>query len=352
MLARKLTNQKGFTLLEMLVVIMIMGFLLAMIAPRFAGIFGDSEDTICDTNIKTTRQYLAGFEMSNNKLPNDLVNIVTHTGDTTTTSVGTYTGPCEEDPLNDGTETFTSAILERICLTKHALSADEAAELGGFGINWVLNYNNPDDFNDTDEGITTRADIYGDTTPDISVANTYMDKVPLAEGVCVNMIGGGNGGTVSTAKIDEDVWFQPYVPGFAFGTGGNADYSIDEDFEAGDFRWFNRIVLGVGPDCELVTSEYCQAAGICPSYERGASQSSAWGYYCMVLPRLESTLDQINQTTAMPIIVKASDGANEGDQAQEISVDVYAAAERSSDFDVFCPEGHLWPELTEMWIVQ
>ena len=58
---KKMTNQKGFTLLEMLVVIMIMGFLLAMIAPRFAGIFGDSEDTICDSNIKITRQFLAGF---------------------------------------------------------------------------------------------------------------------------------------------------------------------------------------------------------------------------------------------------------------------------------------------------
>ncbi len=68
-------NNKGFTLLEMLVVIMIMGFLLAMIAPRFSGIFSDSEETVSSSNIRNTRQALAGFEMTYHKLPNNLINI-------------------------------------------------------------------------------------------------------------------------------------------------------------------------------------------------------------------------------------------------------------------------------------
>ena len=340
MKVKKLTNQKGFTLLEMLVVIMIMGFLLAMIAPRFAGIFGDSEDTICDTNIKTTRQYLAGFEMSMNKLPDDLINIVTHDGGEADNAG--YTGPCEEDPLLDGSETFTTAILERLSLDFHTLTEDEVIELGGYGLHTVLNFNNPGDFSDTANSIA-KSDIFGTSTPDITVASQYMDKVALAEGVKVLMIGGGNDGT-TTGSINEDTWYSPYKPGFAFGTGGAPDNSIGTGYEAGDFRWYNRIVLGVGPDCELVTAKYCQAAGICPSYERGASQTSAWGYYCIVLPRLENTVSQIDTPTAS-VYAEASD------TGQIIEVSLTEPGENSADFDVFCPEGHLWPELTEFWEV-
>ncbi len=55
-----INNQKGFTLLEILVVLTIMGFLIAMVAPRLAGISGDAVDTVCDTN-QNQNGYLYGF---------------------------------------------------------------------------------------------------------------------------------------------------------------------------------------------------------------------------------------------------------------------------------------------------
>ena len=317
---KKMTNQKGFTLLEMLVVIMIMGFLLAMIAPRFAGIFGDSEDTICDSNIKITRQFLAGFEMSMNKLPNDLVNIVNQKSDEG------YYGPCEEDPMSEGLETFTTAILERLVLAKHLLTSAEAAELGGLGIHTVLNWNNEGDTG------ATKTDIFAvAAAADGNGLKPFMERVGVATDMQVLMIGGGNQATD---------WNEVYQP-------TNGVHTMVVGSQAGDFTWFNRIVLGVGPDCELVTSGYAQAAGICPSYERGASDNTAWGYYCMVLPRLGSTIDDFTSGALLEVTV-----FDAGDEApanpQEMTINVAEPGDRAG-FDVFCPEGHRWPEATDVW---
>ena len=324
---KKTTNQKGFTLLEMLVVIMIMGFLLAMIAPRFAGIFGDSEDTICDSNIKITRQFLAGFEMSMNKLPDNLVNIVNANSD-----ASTYYGPCEEDPMEDGLETFTTAILERLVLAKHVLTSDEAIELGGLGIHTVLNWNN--------EGDAAHTDIFGGTTCAANVMQSFMAQTPVGGGMQVLMIGGGN----STGGN----WYDVYQPSDE--TGYPTDMNA-VGAQAGDFTWFNRIVLGVGPDCELVTSGYAQAAGICPSYERGASDNTAWGYYCMVLPRLENTVSQITTSGDMTEITVVDAGDEAPVNAQEMELNLVEPGDRAS-FDVFCPEGHRWPEATDVWQIR
>lgn len=330
---KKMNNQKGFTLLEMLVVIMIMGFLLAMIAPRFAGIFGDSEDTICDSNIKITRQFLAGFEMSMNKLPNDLVNIVNQKND------DSYYGPCEEDPMFDGLETFTTAILDRLVLAKHVLSTDEATELGGLGIHTVLNWNNEGDTG------SSKQDIFGvAAAADGSGLKPFMDKVDVVDGMQVLMIGGGNQNTgASTAAA----WYLAFKPGE--GTAYNTvDATPSAESQAGDFTWFNRIVLGVGPDCELVTSGYAQAAGICPSYERGASDNTAWGYYCMVLPRLEATNPPVPVASGTGEVKVKDVGEDAPDNPQQIIIDIVEPGDRAG-FDVFCPEGHRWPEATDVW---
>jgi len=330
-----LKNNKGFTLLEMLVVIMIMGFLLAMIAPRFAGIFGDSEDTVCDTNIKTTRQYMAGFEMANNKLPNDLINIVN-----VDSATGDYYGPCEEDPMADGLETFTTAILDRIVLAKHVLSSNEAKELAGtLGIKTLLNYNN--------EGDAGKTDIFGKSIPGGLASSMQQVAVntTVNPGLAVMMIGGGNqDGTATTAAA----WYKAYKP--SKGLFDSNPYDTDAVYaEAADFRWFNRIVVGVGPDCELVTSGYAQAHGICPSYERAASENTAWGYYCVVLPRLAATAAPAPDNDAVTALI-VEDASEEGPaNPQRITVDVLAPYDKIAEFDVFCPEGHRWPEIAEMW---
>ncbi|MCK5228851.1 MAG: prepilin-type N-terminal cleavage/methylation domain-containing protein, partial [Desulfobulbaceae bacterium] len=49
-LQKKMRNNKGFTLLEILVVLTIMGFLIAMVGPKLAGMSDGAVDTVCDSN--------------------------------------------------------------------------------------------------------------------------------------------------------------------------------------------------------------------------------------------------------------------------------------------------------------
>lgn len=69
---KKVNSQKGFTLLEILVVLTIMGFLIAMVAPRLAGISGSAVDTVCDTNQNRMVTYMSSFFEKTNRYPNKL----------------------------------------------------------------------------------------------------------------------------------------------------------------------------------------------------------------------------------------------------------------------------------------
>ena len=74
---KKVNSQKGFTLLEILVVLTIMGFLIAMVAPRLAGIGNDAVDTVCDTNQNRMVTYLSAyFQQTDGSLPDNLTNLV------------------------------------------------------------------------------------------------------------------------------------------------------------------------------------------------------------------------------------------------------------------------------------
>ena len=332
----KLKNA-GFTLLEMLVVIMIMGFLLASIAPRFANIFGDSEDTVCDSNIRNTRQFVAGFEMVNNKLPNDLLNPCLLDNE------GNWSGPAVGDPVEDGVECFPAAFVERVTAGLYELNAAEAAELASYGVSEIYAYNSDGDASDTANSIT-KSDLFGGgNTLDIANLGRYLQKVPVEAGVKVLMIGAS---TNSSNAVTNEVVVNDATNGLSKRALTTADLISHP-------QWMYRIFLGISPDSELVTSGYAQASGLCPSFERGVSEYTTWGYYCLVLPRLSATMDRVSGTTGLIQTVKCIDsGADDPDRAQEVVVDTLddEAIECSrAGFDVFCPEGHRWPELVEAW---
>ena len=330
-------NRSGFTLLEMLVVIMIIGFLLASIAPRFANIFGDSEDTVCDSNIRNTRQFVAGFEMANNKLPNQLLNPCLYDNE------GNWSGPAVGDPVAEGNEAFPAAFVERVTAGLYELNADEAAELASYGITEVLAYNNEGDASDTSASLT-KADLFGNgNTIDVSVLGRYLAKVPVEAGVKVLMIGAS---TTSAGAVTNEVVVNDATNGLqrrALATGDLISHP----------QWMYRIFLGISSDCELVTSGYAQASGECPSFERGVSEYTSWGYYCLVVPRLAATMDRVNGTSGLIKAVECIDAeADDPDRAQLVEVDVLddEAIECSrAGFDVFCPEGHRWPEHVASW---
>jgi len=334
-------GKAGFTLLEILVVLMIMGFLLAMITPRLVGVFQDSEDTLCDSNIKRNKEYVQYFELTYNKLPDKMINPVNHGA-----TIG-WAGPAEENLTQDGSETFTTAILERLTLGKHILNQAEADELKGMGINQVVCWNSDGDAGKTDifgGAIDSINDPY-DSTADLG---RHFEVVNVAEDVMVVMIGGG--AADSTADVVNSV----YIPGETY------PHTLAVGDQIADPEWMYRIVLGIGPDCELLTKKMAASYGTCPSYERAASNETSWGYYCLVVPRLEATCDRLGAAALTSIDVEQAVGgeSESNPQVRTVAINEPTASSGGSfghdpypraEFDIFCPEGHRYPEVVEKW---
>ena len=75
-------KKSGFTLLEILVVLTIMGFLIAMVAPRLAGISSSASGTVCDTSKNRTKTYMSAFYEKFDRYPNKITNLVMTDGAT------------------------------------------------------------------------------------------------------------------------------------------------------------------------------------------------------------------------------------------------------------------------------
>nr|NJM04253.1 prepilin-type N-terminal cleavage/methylation domain-containing protein [Desulfobacula sp.] len=189
-------NNKGFTLLEILVVLTIMGFLIAMVAPRLAGISGGAVDTVCDSNQNRMTTMMSGFFEKTNRFPDKLTNLVEEVTATT------YQIPAvsDDDPDN-GAETLAAEFMSRNHFRIHYLTADEAAELKNMGIVSVFNLNAYDAYTDANALKTTynntpSSDATNPGPNDVALAASItkapkMEKVTVAEGVAVAMVGVG-----------------------------------------------------------------------------------------------------------------------------------------------------------------
>jgi prepilin-type N-terminal cleavage/methylation domain-containing protein len=219
---KKVNSQKGFTLLEILVVLTIMGFLIAMVAPRLAGIGNSAVDTICDTNQNRMMTYLSTyFQQTDGSLPNNLTNLVSQDG---TGASAKYAIPSvSNDDPDDGAEALSSEFDDRNHFVIHHLNAAEVAELADLGIENVFNLNE-----------------YA-LTPGTLMAS--MDPEPLAIGVGVAMTGIGAPDTAD-------------APAFVLTHPGEKEW--------GEPKWFARIVFGLGPECDLITSGIIINAAHCP----------------------------------------------------------------------------------------
>lgn len=336
-LQSKLANSEGFTLLEILVVLTIMGFLIAMVAPRLAGISGDAVDTVCDTNQNRMITYMASYYEKTSRFPSNLTNLVEETAD------ATYQIPAvSDDNPENGAETLSSEFYGRNHFHIHYLSEDEADELKGMGIVQVLNLNSYDVYDD-DGTLDTD---YDNDINDVAVADTVtkapsMEETEVADGLGVAMVGmgmasGGTSFTVSSAT--ERGWGEP--------------------------DWFGRIVLGIGPESGLITDGIIGNAAHCPGGIQN-EDNVTYNDYNLVLPRLEATADLMEEDTS--ITAMDADSDTDGTQIQAVSYDdgeepdtdynyttntdnykvrefTIDEAEEGWQYATQCPEGHMYPE--------
>lgn len=344
-------NNKGFTLLEILVVLTIMGFLIAMVAPRLAGISGGAVDTVCDSNQSRMTTMMSGYFEQTNRFPNKLTNIVEET------AADVYQIPAvsDDDPDN-GAETLASEFMDRNHFRIHYLTADEAAELKNMGITAVFNLNAYDAYDDAG-AIRADYDNDPDTGPnDVALAGSVtkapkMEEFTVAEGVAVAMVGMGreaaDAATPFTAHDDERGWGEP--------------------------DWLGRIVLGFGTENGLVTDGIVTNAAHCPGGIQNADNVT-YNDYNLVLPRLEATAELMD-SAVIGAVVRAMDNDSVKDGVQLLAVAYDEEPDASYDFAetantsnlktrtftitdaqekwqyaTQCPEGHMFPaDDEEFW---
>ncbi len=332
---RKFTgNQKGFTLLEILVVLTIMGFLIAMVAPRLAMVGTDAVDTVCDTNQNRTVTYLATyFQKTNGSLPNHLTNLITRDGSAATNwKVPTIS---DEDP-DDGIKGVLSQEFGlRNNLSIHFLNAAEVAELDGLGITDVFNLNDPED---------KRSDA------------PFMDEDAIGTDMAVAMI--GMGAADSTAdlaltsgnQIEEDV-----------ATTSLVEYGWGEPEKLG------RIAFGLGPESDLIKSGIVSNAAHCPGGLQN-SDNVSFNDYVLVVPRLAATVDRLPSTNIFGGTgtkhTTTAIGYMDGDLVESTTPydlsnnagnfmkrTVKLVAQEAWEYQTQCPEGHVYPETMDHWAI-
>ena len=276
---KKVNSQKGFTLLEILVVLTIMGFLIAMVAPRLADISGSATATVCDSSKYRIKTYMSSFYEQYNRYPNLITNLVMTDGTGANTNNAGYQIPyCSNDDPDDGPEVLAYGHNKMYKFMIHRLNAAEASELINLGITTVLNLNDyaadADGLNgaaaDGRDGGVWRVSNWADIT-DITDKMPSNQICDIEAGVGVAMCGCGidRAGTGLSYVQAERGW-------------------AEEDI-------FARMIFGLGPESELVTSGIVNNAAHCPGSIQNADNFTC-GIYYLILPRLEATADRLADT--------------------------------------------------------
>ncbi len=282
----RLAEQQGFTLLEILVVLTIMGFLIAMVAPRLTGLTSSAGGTVCDNNKGRSRDYVAAFYEKFNRYPNRLTNLVIADGTNADPLSNSYQiPPVDDQDVDTGPEVIKYEMASAFRHMIHRLSAAEAKELNDLGIFELVNLNEYTGLKKDTAGTGYESadgrDQNGDNRlgnwVDIAAIATpapLREVVKVQEGLGVAMSGCGAATAASNA--------------FTF-TQAERNWGMDETF--------GRIILTIGPDSELVSSGMISKAATAPSGLR-YSDLYTFDEYAVILPRLQATSDRLRATGA------------------------------------------------------
>ncbi|WP_448871205.1 type II secretion system protein [Desulfobulbus propionicus] len=340
----KLANSEGFTLLEILVVLTIMGFLIAMVAPRLAGISGSAVDTVCDSNQNRMISMMSGFYEKTNRYPDKLTNIVEETG------ANAYQIPAisDDDPDN-GPETLASEFNDRNNFRIHYLTEGEVRELKQLGIVNVFNLNAYDGYNDDGSGAKDGYALDDSVNNQVALAAT-VTKAPAME----------------LKTLDPDVTATPFAV-MMVGAGRNSAGTWvlpTKERGWGEADFIGRMVFGFGPENALVTSGIVSNAAHCPGGIQNADNVT-YNDYNLVLPRLATTADSAFETEFAAMDTETDDGiqidtVSYGEESgiytdtatayalatngENLKTRVYdLTAMESFQYATMCPEGHKFP---------
>lgn len=352
----------GFTLIEILVVLVIMGFLVAMVAPKLSGVVDSAVGTTDDTNQQRLREVMSVYVNQHNAMPSGMVNMIKYQTDATV--VGNVALPDGDNGNKaDGKEFVSQTLLDRMQPKVHYLNAAEAKELVGMGVKGMFNLAKvvPANFADT-TGTAEDAKI-----------EEHLVRQGVAAGVPVMMVGVGDSDNSGVFETAEFATGNDVVVAGSVVTEGAAATSIYDTGAAlstnaingGTFARFDegrklgRIVMGMTNRGDLVQGGMLDESGVSPSANQHADQF-AWGNYLIVLPRLKATFERldVDGDGALQLNAVAIDSeTGETTTNKKIVLRTppqgypYFIAQEAEDFLTASPDGHTWGIVADAFAV-
>lgn len=318
---RSTGREAGFTLLEIVIVLTIIGFLLAMIAPRLGTIGTSSVKTIDESNVKSLRGYVMLYQQDKARLPNKPITVVNSKGK------DSYQLPLTDDgDTKNGPESIGWEFMERCNLQLHILSEEEADELKRTGIRKVAVLN----------------DYLGSTNSE------YIKDYDEDSELEPQTFSSGDEGRPFYIRDAEEGLGVLMVGAHATSDTGRIKVVVEEGDDLGNPEWIYRIVVGVGRDCSLVTDGMMQNEGLSP---RGMQNKdfNTYNNYCMILPRFKSTLNRIGKGEPREIEVTDVRYDKDDEKAEQKICDL-GRPQEMWEVDVCSPLGYKWPQDTvSMW---
>lgn len=348
-------SKGAFTLIEIMVVLVIMGFLVALVAPKLAGIVDSAVDTNCDTNQERLRKVINTYVQQNNALPNGLMNMVVI--DDTTALTAATPSVTDGDKAN-GAEILSDEFSERFKPQVYYINEDEADELVGMGIKGFKYMGMVGTGNDPAADDIVEEGVSGSMQAGVPV---MMAGVGIDSGGTALTWAEGHTITIAGSDVTEDSATPVSI------TGGSAtDANSDGTFARMDEgKAVGRILMGVSNSGELVQSGMLDESGTCPGQLQNKDQFS-WGNYVVVVPRLSATMERLTDVGTF------TNGLAEGRlHAVALGVDTgevadgntivgrtpqtgyqYFTAQKVKDFTTSCPEGHTWGANSDAYAIK
>lgn len=299
-------NNKGFTLIEILVVLVIMGFLVAMVAPKLAGISDSAVAVTDDNSQKRLQETMQVWINKNDSIPPALANMVAtdHTAGAFTTANFVMASIDDNNPSN-GAEVISKEFADKWLPMPHYINGAEALELqnliGGATMNYAL----------VSALTDTNTDLVLDAGTEGLIQERYLRK-GIAANQCVMMIGAGVnaagaeayavGATVtatgSTVAVDTATDNSVALAAAAgqLATSSNYDAAAKTYTRIGEGPMVLRIVMGMTDRNQIVNQGLLDKAGV--SAQSTQSDNYEFGNYYVVLPRLQATVDRFFANSA------------------------------------------------------
>lgn len=318
---KTMNDYRGFTLLEIVIVLTIIGFLLAMIAPRLGSIGTSAVQKIDESNIKSLSGFITQYQQIKNRLPNKLITIVN-------SKVGSqYQMPLVDDgDASNGPETIGYDFSDRCKLQLHILNKEEADAIKKLGVLKVLVLND-----------------YKGSTNSVYVKDKDSDSSSTSQLKPQAFASGDEGRPLNQVEVEEGLGVLMVGAGAA-SSGGSIQSAVEEDDELGNPDWMYRIVLGVGRDSSLVTEGIVQNEGLSPKGMQNADYNT-FNNYCLILPRLTSSINRIGGGEPKEIKVFDATYDKDDSKAQQRVIELDTVQELW-ETAVSSPLGTTWPQDT------